>query len=330
MRSPTDARGLPSAERTGEEARDINRVQRYLAGSGVVIALLGGTVVYVDSADTSTARAVGESAAPPDDSISSASSTTTTTTLPSTTTTGPPTTPPTTAAPPPPTDAAPVPAPSGGETTAASSRGWSLVAADEFDGPAVDSGRWELYDSAGNGGVGLRRPSAISQGGGELRITGRGDVSGGMSWRGGRTYGRWEIRARIDKGNGYAPAVLLWPSSNNWPAEGEIDLTEVPKGDRRQSHFTVHWGAENSQDGFASTGDFSQWHTFAVEWLPDHVTFFLDGKALYTTTDPPTVPRWPMQLAIQNDVGPYSWIPARDASTPAEVALHVDWVRLYT
>jgi beta-glucanase (GH16 family) len=185
------------------------------------------------------------------------------------------------------------------------------------------------YEGAGNGGVGLRQPSAVSQAEGERRITGRGDVSGGLSLRAEQTYGRWEIRARADRGNGYAPAVLLWPANNNWPAEGEIDISEIPLGDRAESHFTVHWGADNQQTGFASAGDFSQWHTFGVEWAPDHITYYLDGQALHTITDPAAVPRTPMKLAIQNDVGPFSWIPGRDADTPAEVSLRVDWVRVY-
>ena len=33
-----------------------------------------------------------------------------------------------------------------------------------------------------------------------------------------------------------------------------------------------------------STVDFTKWHTIAVDWLPDHVTFWLDGKALWTVT----------------------------------------------
>jgi beta-glucanase (GH16 family) len=68
----------------------------------------------------------------------------------------------------------------------------------------------------------------------------------------------------------------------------------------------------------------------AVEWAPDHITYFLDGVPQFTNTDPAATPDGPMHVAIQNDVGPYGEaIPARDASTPAEVAVHVDWVRIY-
>jgi beta-glucanase (GH16 family) len=297
----------------------VNRVRAGIAGAATIVALVGGTVVVRSVGDDSELRAQ-----------STGATTSTTALRTEMAPAAPPAQPSTTPAPAPPTTTAPA-APANAERTAAAANGWQLVDSDEFDGNTVDTGTWTLYEGAGNGGVGLRSPSAISQSDGELRITGRGDVSGGMNWNGGRTYGRWEVRARIDRGNGYSPAILLWPSSGNWPAEGEIDLSEIPRGDRSESHFTMHWGAENSQTGFQSSGDFSQWHTFAIEWQPDHVTFFLDGEAVYTNDDPVAIPRNNMHLAIQNDVGPHDgWIPARDASTPPEVSLHIDWVRLYS
>jgi beta-glucanase (GH16 family) len=306
------------------------------AAAGVVLATIGGFALSRGGGgDGGT-----DTTAPTESSVDPTTSSTTTgakrsadaLARPSTTaTSAPPSTapaPPTTE-PPPPTSAAPGLAPTGNGPSAGAERGWPLVAEYGFDGPAVDTSTWLVYDSVGNGGVGLRRPSAVSQGDGELRITGRGDVSGGMSLQDDRTYGRWEIRARADRGNGYAPAILLWPASNDWPIEGEIDIAEIPRGDRSETHFTVHWGADNQQVGFTTPGDFTQWHTFGVEWMPDHITYFLDGQPLHTIADPPAIPSSPMNLAIQNDVGPFNWIPARDATTPAEVSLRVDWVRVY-
>ena len=93
---------------------------------------------------------------------------------------------------------------------------------------------------------------------------------------------------------------------------------------------TVHYGADDKQETVKVPGSFTDWHTYAVEWAPDHVTVFLDGKAVFTTTTPGAVPTVPMHLAIQNDVGPLTnWIPARNAETPDVVGLYVDWVRMY-
>ena len=127
------------------------------------------------------------------------------------------------------------------------------------------------------------------------------------------------------------PRLLLWPDSEDWPEDGEIDIMEIPKGDRTKAYFTVHWGEHNTQDGGSAAGDFTQWHTFAVEWTPDHVSGFVDGEQVYRTDKPEANPPGPMHFAMQQDIGPYGddWIPAPDAGTPATCTFEVDWVRIY-
>ncbi len=212
---------------------------------------------------------------------------------------------------------------------------WHLEYEEHFNGSGLDPNYWTIYDSPGNAGVGWRRPSAMEMSDGELRIVGRGDVSGGLCWCGSsaweKTYGKWEVRARMDRGSGYGPAALLWPERNeSWPAAGEIDISEIPFGDRTQNYFTLHYGADNRQIGFESRGDFTQWHTFGVEWTPERITYLLDGEAKFTTTKAEAIPRGPMHLALQNDIGDGTgWIPGPNASTPSAVAYHVDWVKIY-
>lgn len=208
---------------------------------------------------------------------------------------------------------------------------WNLVAAEDFDGGAVDRSKWALYSGRGNEGVGHRSPEQISVSDGSMHITGQGDVSGGTSMRVDQTYGRWVIRARQDAGSGFGPAILLWPSSNRWPADGEIDIAEIPRADRRQSVFTLHWGAANRQRSSHTRGDFTQWHTWTLEWTPDHIVVWLDGRVVGSVTDPAAIPHRSMHLALQNDVGAAGhWIPPRDSGTPETVSLHVDSVRVYS
>ncbi|WP_171058132.1 glycoside hydrolase family 16 protein [Modestobacter altitudinis] len=167
---------------------------------------------------------------------------------------------------------------------------------------------------------------------GSLVITARGDVSGGLAWHAqpATTYGKWEFRARVEPGAGYAPAILLWPDSDVWPLDGEIDVMEIVAGDRMTNHTTVHYGADDQRDERIVSGDFTQWHTYAVDWQPSGITVYLDGDEIFRTTDPDAIPDGPMHLAVQLDVGPQgTWIPPRDASTPDQVSLYVDWVRLY-
>ena len=96
---------------------------------------------------------------------------------------------------------------------------------------------------------------------GMLEIAGTGTTGGGIAMKQNQLYGRWEIRAKQDYGNGFGPAILLWPKSENWPSDGEIDIAEIPAGERKQAHFTVHWGSNNSQKSKVLQGDFTQWHT---------------------------------------------------------------------
>jgi beta-glucanase (GH16 family) len=240
---------------------------------------------------------------------------------------------------------------------------WELVDSDDFIGSNVDTTKWSLYTGRGNEGIGWRVPAQVTTADGRLAITGaafpkacegavasyiaaqakakkplstsaqallRAGIGGGMSHKINQTHGRWEVRARMEKGNGYGPAILLWPQSEDWPDDGEIDIFECPKGDRATAHQTLHFGADNSQLSASRSIDCSEWHTYAVEWLPDRVTFEVDGKPTKVITDPKAIPTKPMHLAIQNDVGAKGhWISGRDTSTPEVVSLLVDSVKVF-
>lgn len=208
--------------------------------------------------------------------------------------------------------------------------GWRLVNSDEFNDDTVDPAAWMLYDSVGGFGTGYRKPKAITESGGQLHITAKKDVSGGMGSKFGQLYGRWEFRAKTTPGRGFGSAVLLWPDSEQWPADGEIDIMEVPGEKRDLAHFVLHWSEANLMHGNAIPGDFAQWHTFVVEWLPDRVTWYVDGVKQYENTDKAAIPTKPMHITVQLDQGPKAgWIEARDDTTPDEVSLDVDWVRVY-
>lgn len=236
---------------------------------------------------------------------------------------------------------------------------WQLIGFDDFTGETVDATQWgDAYSGRGNQGVGWRSPRQVRVTDNELQIVGApwadsfaaevknriGDlakqpaatrkalttgVGGGIAHRVNQTYGRWEIRARTDAGAGYGPAILLWPKGP-WPESKEIDIFECPQGDRKKGHFTIHFDKTNQQKGASKQDDFTQWHTFVVEWTPDRVIGFYDGVPVYDTTDAQQIPTGDMHLAIQNDVGPVAnWMPARSPSTPPEVALHVDYVKVW-
>lgn len=207
---------------------------------------------------------------------------------------------------------------------------WRSVSGDDFNARSLSNRRWGTYNSVGAFGNGLRRPSAISESGGSLSITASGNVSGGMADAFSQLYGRWEFRARTDLGRGFGSAILLWPNSENLN-DGEIDIMEVPDETRNVANFVLHSGdGGDDQVGTNVPGAFDQWHTFAVEWLPTSITWYVDGQRQYTVTQKARIPTTPMHLAIQLDEGPKDdWIPAPDATTPAKLRLQVDYERVW-
>jgi len=218
------------------------------------------------------------------------------------------------------------------DTEAAVRNGWTLIEHDEFDGDELDEDQWSPYSGKTTDDVGQHDPDNITVSDGTVKLTSRDDkTSAGMWWKSGHKYGRWEARVRSQAGNGYGPVMLLWPESGDWPEDGEIDMMEIPKGDRTKAYFTVHWGENNEQDSASATGDFTQWHNFAVEWTPDHIVGYLDGVEFYRNEDGDAQPPGEMHFVLQQDIGPYGndWIPAPDASTPSEVSFEADWVRVY-
>jgi beta-glucanase (GH16 family) len=217
------------------------------------------------------------------------------------------------------------------DTEAAVQGNWPLLVNDEFDGTELNRAHWSPYTGETTGGIGEHDPRNLAVSDGTLKLTSHGYSSAGMAWLPGQQYGRWEVRARAQQGTGYGAVILLWPDAEDWPQGGEINFMEIPNPQRNESHFVLHYGKDNSQVGTTTTGDFTQWHTYAVEWAPDHVAGFIDGQETFRTTDTTAVPPRPMHLAIQQDIGPYGkdWIPPLDDSTPEQVQLEVDWVRIY-
>jgi beta-glucanase (GH16 family) len=206
-----------------------------------------------------------------------------------------------------------------------------LLFEDDFNGTTVDTAHWRLYDSSGNAGHGLRRPSAISlDGAGHLVITARtvdGQlVSGGMANRLDLRYGWFEFRVRTDPDptGTLSGVVLTWPESGRWPQDGENDIYETgPKaGVRDPFHSYVHYGADNRQYQFSHLADGSQWHTVAMDWRADAIRFYLDGAPAGVVTDKAAIPDVPHHLDIQLD----AWA---NRTLPAPVRMYVDYVRIY-
>lgn len=233
------------------------------------------------------------------------------------------------------TTAAPAPAPA---TTPACSAGqpiWNLVFDDQFTGDGAALGTsWSAYNSTGNAGNGLRRPSALSLWGGTLNIRASMEngtiVSGGLSHKLSQKYGRYEFRVRTDKDLSLATSgvVLTWPSSNVHPRDGENNIYETLEapGDRHEFYSFIHkpYGTVHDQDYTVHAADASQWHTMAMEWAPDKLVLYRDGVAVKTIneTGADLIPDNPHFMAIQLD----AW----KSSVPSPVWMQLDYVKIWS
>jgi beta-glucanase (GH16 family) len=137
-------------------------------------------------------------------------------------------------------------------------------------------------------------------------------------------YGRYAIRFRVDSMHGYKGAWLLWPASEVWPRDGEIDF---PEGDfdRLIEAYVHHQGATSGgdQDAFTTPARWTDWHTAVTEWTPGQVRFYLDDQLIGSTTT--RIPNTPLRWVIQNETTLAGFEPADD------VAGHVliEWVALW-
>jgi hypothetical protein len=137
-------------------------------------------------------------------------------------------------------------------------------------------------------------------------------------------YGKYSLRFRSDAIAGFKFVSLLWPDSEVWPWDGEIDF---PEGNLTEKFlaFVHHQAgrAGDDQDSFISGVDFSAWHTASIEWTPGKVRFLLDGAVIgeSTTRIPNTSMHWVLQAesCLSNCPGTYG-----------SGYFQVDWVAAYS
>ena len=96
-------------------------------------------------------------------------------------------------------------------------------------------------------------------------------------------YGRIEARVKGPTGNGSWAAFWMLGANIDerpWPGCGEIDVVELLGRDPNKVYGTPHGPASGqSYTVDIDAGFANDFHTYAVDWLPDQITWYLDGKA---------------------------------------------------
>lgn len=101
------------------------------------------------------------------------------------------------------------------------------------------------------------------------------------------TYGYFEARLKMPSGGGTWPAFWTLGSNINtvpWPRSGELDIMEYagnsPSKSTSAAHYANAGGAHEYKSGAKTltTPLADDFHTYAMLWLSNEVTFFVDDK----------------------------------------------------
>jgi beta-glucanase (GH16 family) len=110
------------------------------------------------------------------------------------------------------------------------------------------------------------------------------------------TFGRFEIRARIDTSTGSWPAIWTLGANGRWPLGGEIDIMEFyrPKG-VPTILANIAWGRNDNGGPVWNTkmialAEFTKsdpawvkkFHTWRMDWTKDSIKLYLDDQLLNT------------------------------------------------
>jgi hypothetical protein len=179
---------------------------------------------------------------------------------------------------------------------------------DEFDGRELDLTRWIPHDPFGA----AQSPAAAEISNGRLRLNGTIATFSLFS----QIYGRFEIRCRMPPSRGARVEVRLLPVHlGTLPA---IDLFTAGTNGASRIFFANHWGTEQTERSYGNWFDApdlsAEFHTVAVDWGRNKISWSLDGKSKFQSVD--GVPQQPMFLEI-------------GSQSPDGAPLEVDYVRIY-
>jgi beta-glucanase (GH16 family) len=251
------------------------------------------------------------------------------------------------------------------QVTQPDSAHWKLVWQDEFNGPDAPVNKAKWTAAVGGNGWGNhelqyytdRRDNAF-QSKDSLVIqvlkehyTGADNVS--REYTSARlitkntftaTYGRFEARIKLPRGQGIWPAFWLLGHDIDkvgWPRCGEIDIMELIGKEPSTIYGTIHGPGYSGGHGLSSSYSLKNnepfaddFHVYAVEWELNVIRFYCDG-VLYMTRTPADLPAgttWvynrPFFILINVAVGG-NWPGSPDATTMFPQTMLVDYVRVY-
>ncbi|NKI27972.1 glycoside hydrolase family 16 protein [Arenibacter sp. 6A1] len=178
------------------------------------------------------------------------------------------------------------------------SSNFELIWQDDFNGSSLDTTKWsritegspdwknymtdddQVYDVS-NGYLHLK--GIVNP---DTQTDPRPYLTGGV-WTRGKfnfTYGKVEVRAKMDSAQGSWPAIWLLGSTNEyggWPDYGEIDIMEHLNFDNF-IYSTIHSNTKSSPSSKTATVNTSDFNVYGVEWHPNRIVFSINGTTTFT------------------------------------------------
>ncbi|MCX5775823.1 MAG: family 16 glycosylhydrolase [Firmicutes bacterium] len=180
--------------------------------------------------------------------------------------------------------------------------GWVAQWADEFNGAALDSTKWNVEvngDGGGNNEIQYYRNENIGVSDGLLTITAKKESYLGKEYTSGRIntkyrynflYGRIKVRAKMPGGRGTWAAIWMMPVFNaygTWPKSGEIDISEYVGYNPDTTYATIHTelfnGTLGTQRGSSLAVETAEtaFHDYEMIWEPGNLKFYFDGQKYF-------------------------------------------------
>lgn len=153
------------------------------------------------------------------------------------------------------------------------------------------------------------------------------------------TYGKVEVKAKLQGAKGAWPAIWMLPNDGKWPDGGEIDIMERLNHDTIayqtvHSYYTFVLNEKtNPKHGSTCRIDPDGYNVYAVEILPDSLIFSINGNRTFSYPKIETDKKGqypfgtPYYLLIDMQIEG-AWVGKAD---PKEypVKMEIDWVKMY-
>jgi beta-glucanase (GH16 family) len=202
--------------------------------------------------------------------------------------------------------------------------GWILTLDDEFDGASVNPENWTVFEGPHyyNSGekqwfdpknVFVKDSNLIIQTDAMPHDDYRGSYgyhSGDIISRGKfqQLYGFFEFRDRVPMTVGAWPADVLLSWNDSWPPEIDVQelCSDIINSVVETNHYSSDDGSHDRSGPIFDQGslDRSQWHTYAVAWEPDSISWYIDGVCNGEVHEPEDakVSHVPMYITINTAV----------------------------